>query len=236
MIIQLRSTISYDVVGDQVVFLNPDTQAVYSLPLEVVAGISGTTLTLTSETPPSYLSELHEAGLTDIRPSTLSRRKLLAGTGAVAGAGLVAMSMPSLAAASSGVALPARSGLWYWDFGADGNNVITSKVFQVVLFDSIFPEITGDNRNDVTITVDLGLGISVEVFDRRDSGTIDGNAGHRWSSGPDLTSSNQQTVFNRLVALRALSTAPVFPSTVRISGTAIATADLTWRFTNYPNP
>ena len=237
MIIQLRSTITYDVVGDQVVFLNPDTQAVYSLPADIISAISGSTLTLSSEIPPSYLSELHEAGLTEPHPSPLSRRKLLAGTGAIAGAGLVAMSLPAVAAASSGSQLPARSGLWYWDFGADGGGVITYKVLQVVLFESVFPEITGANEDDVTITVDLGLGITVEVFSFRGTLTIDDNAGRRWSSGDDsLTSSNQQTVFNRLVALRALTTAPVLPSVVRIAGTAIASAALTGRFTNYPTP
>lgn len=142
MIIQLRSTITYDVVGDQVVFLNPDTRAVYSLPADFIAGISGTTLTLTSETPPSYLSELHAAGLTDMRPSTLSRRKLLAGTGAVAGAGLVAMSLPSLAAASSSP-VPARAGFWnVRSTGSAGDGTLLSIDLRVFLAPASFPEVS----------------------------------------------------------------------------------------------
>ena len=202
MIIQLRSTITYDVVGDQVVFLNPDTQAVFSMPAEVISGICGTTLTLTSETPPSYLSELNEAGLTDMRPSKLSRRKLLAGTGAVAGAGLVAMSLPSLATASSSP-VPARAGLWnVRSTGSDGEGNLQNINLRVFLAPASFPEVT-----DISQWV-----INVAGLTRNQNPELTSAPFLLWYKTVDLTSA----LGEQIIPERSLT-----PPTVQFSGNLV---------------
>lgn len=224
MTLGLHKTVTYDIVGNHVVFLNTATHQVHTLPVEVVDKLTDTTLTLVPGTPETYLTELTETGIITGSEGALTRRKLLAGSGAIAGAGLLAMSLPGVAAASSGVQLPQRTGFWYWDSIGVGQSGIDSKTLHVILLNSVFPEITGANEQTVAIDIDLGEGISVEASNYYDTATVLGEAGRNWNTDPIVAN----PALARLIALRSESPPPVLPSTVSIAGVAIAQAELTW--------
>lgn len=121
MNLQLRDSVTYDVVGDRIVFLNMATSGVYTLPVDVVNSCGDLSITLRPGTTHRVVQQLVEAGIVHPPGSSLSRRSLLAGSGVVAGAGLVAMSLPGVAAASSTGAPPQdppvqpKAAFWFWE-------------------------------------------------------------------------------------------------------------------------
>jgi len=100
--INLSSHVVAQVVGDELLLLDSTTQGVYSLALSDVVDHSEGFQSLTvSEAAEGVAASLCEQGLATAETAGLSRRALVGTGSAVLGAGLLALSLPTAAAASS---------------------------------------------------------------------------------------------------------------------------------------
>jgi hypothetical protein len=120
--IQLAPFVTAERVGDTVVLLNSRTHSVYSLPTGIVADVSGNTLTMSLLATPDHIYDLAKHQLIDTPPTAVSRRGFLSLTTATVGGGLVAMSLPTVAVASS---MPAQTvqGAWWVTGTANSTDV-----------------------------------------------------------------------------------------------------------------
>jgi len=102
MKLTLSSHVVAQVVGGELLLLDSTTQSVYSLALADVVDHSDDFRSLTvSDAAAGFAVSLCEEGLATTTTSGLSRRALVGTGGAAVGAGLLALSLPTAAAASS---------------------------------------------------------------------------------------------------------------------------------------
>jgi hypothetical protein len=102
MKISLSSHVVTEVVGDQLLVLDSTTQSVYALALADVIDHSEDFQSLTvSEAAESIAAGFCERGLATATSAGVSRRALVGTGAAVVGAGLLTLSLPTAAAASS---------------------------------------------------------------------------------------------------------------------------------------
>jgi hypothetical protein len=105
MKLTLSSHVVAQVVGGELLLLDSTTQRVYSLAVSDVVDHSDDFRSLTvSDAAAGFAVSLCEEGLATTTTSGLSRRALVGTGGAAVGAGLLALSLPTAAAASSAVA------------------------------------------------------------------------------------------------------------------------------------
>ena len=112
MIIQLRSHVSVERVADTAMFLNSQTQTVYTFPGGLVGDVSGNTLTLSPQTTDNHINELVRHQLIESPSPSVTRRGFLGLTTATVGGGLVAISLPTVVAASSDSHTTIRGAWW----------------------------------------------------------------------------------------------------------------------------
>ena len=107
MKLTLSSHVVAQVVGGELLLLDSTTQSVYSLAVSDVVDHSDDFRSLTvSEAAAGFAVSLCEEGLATAETAGLSRRALVGTGGAAVGAGLLALSLPTAAAASSGESGP----------------------------------------------------------------------------------------------------------------------------------
>ena len=157
MKITLATHIVVEQVGQQMFLLDSQNKQVYTLPTEGVAHYAPETQTMI--VTPALVPEaqkLVDAGVATL-PGMVSRRAVVGSTGVFIGGGLVAMSMPSLAAASSGPTPFTGE----WIFGSAQNAL--EKLEFILLFS--LEDVTPLQDADPTIpwTVQL-FGRSFDVF------------------------------------------------------------------------
>ena len=224
MIIQLRSHVSVERVGDTAMFLNSQTQTVYTFPGGLVGDVSGNTLTLSPHTTDNHINELVRHQLIESPSPSVTRRVFLGLTTATVGGGLVAISLPTVVAASSGGADPSTNGYWNWEI-PDG----TPAQFSVFLLNSEFPELDDVSPFDVTFDVDLGAGIIVTLPTYISSGLVGGQPAKWWGSG--FVDDSTRT---RMIQLGTHPTPPILSAVGKLAGVKFADLMLEGLFTTWP--